>query len=387
MDDPKSCTSLSTEDSQSASNSDPFDADEKDTSETKFMNTEDIRTKRAFGKTSSNKIEQNKSDHRMSRRKTDRPQKRKRESDAYQSLVSHSNHDLISKKTEPHCNRVYCSDQLGMERNGPLSSAHLPSDKHALKNGNLCLNDLTSAQQLNPEDLSVKPTASHRTKTHAIAANAAISTEFLNGESNYLNASEKANCRHLPSKLRLPDDNPLQIIDPVWFKQCHAPSTRSLHWLKYNMFANRDTVIRTSRTTNSSASNMSSENIEKDRFPLHSPALGHKSTINKMPDIGFLIDEFGTIPAESITPSESCVFSESDLSAPHAKVVTKPEFSFEKSNALEGYSSSGEQSFLRTQNCNNMFYIASSNQTIGSPSIQYRTNYTNTWWYGSPNPS
>ncbi|XP_052269328.1 neuronal PAS domain-containing protein 3-like isoform X1 [Dreissena polymorpha] len=387
--DPQSCMSLSTEDSQTASNSDQSDTDEKDTSENQLMNKEDIRTKSVLNKTNSFKIKEKKSDNRISRRKTDRPKKRKRKSDADQSLVSQTHHELISKNTEPHCNYVYCCDsyQLGMKKHSSVCSGHNSSNKRALKNGTLCLNEKTSAQQLNPEDLSIKQSSSHRTKTHTTAANATVSTECLNGASNYLNASETAKCRQLTSKLRLPDDDQLQIIDPVWFRQCHPPSTRSLHLLKYNMLANRDTVIRTSLTKNSSDSNMSSESMQKDSFRLHFPTLNHKSTNYKIPDIGFLIDELGTIPAESIAPPETCVFSESDLSCPHAKIVTNPEFSFEKSNAIEGISSPVEQPFLRTQSYNNMYYIASSNQTIASTSIQYRTNSTRTFWYGSPNAS
>lgn len=268
-------------------------------------------------------------DNKMSRRKTDRPRKRKREIEGSPSvtsiLESIDSNDRLSCTSE----RISSSSTSDSVDGCILN---LSSNHQSFPNSPSC--DPVTSQQI-PEDLSLRSDAEKRISTstdvknkHSLVPNNIVSST--------VQELEKAMDRHLPStkKSFTPDDpnNSSLTSHKQGFHWNGLGSRPDVHpsfpspFYVSNVYTSRESVIRSSLRShvlngdpsviNMLTSPSGDVTLSKDQLQLHIPhiSVNTKHHFNSPKDVVSLADDFGMSPPASVSPHEKMpVFPENTV--------------------------------------------------------------------------
>ncbi|WAR19371.1 TRH-like protein [Mya arenaria] len=305
------------------------------------------------------KVELAKHDNRLSRRKADRPRKRRRDSDECSPVAAHTV-DISDNST---CDLICRHNSVSEHGSSPSlhseedSILNLSSANPSIPSSPLV--DTTKLAQATPEDLSLR---SKIEKMNGEYREAKIQAKITDKNiSSTVQDLEKAMSRHLPSKGKSSFVETTSRLDHNWTGPFYSftPGLYSAH--NNNIYASRESVIRTSLTNRVCSSLLDSNQIQpssdlsihKDQLQINIP---HISIHNKQKqyvqsDILSLADELiiPTQPCEST--AEKCgqgCFTENDDVLGLRTIHRNPKFTY--ASATDPINDIAKQPFLSVPN-------------------------------------
>ena len=307
---------------QSRSSMDTPDTGEGQTSASINVFTPSMDNEYLLEDTAEREDDSSKHDNRLSRRKADRPRKRKRESS--DSLVPLQNADA-NVECDLQRKRASVSDRISQDENTDDCALNLSSGNQSLPNSPGLL------PQQGPKDLSLvhKPAlSSSNNDTHITDSGSVISST--------VHELEKAMSRHLPSRSKVSylQNQSRSPSDQHWSSPFNFPSTSSssfnVPFCSNNIHPNRQSVIRSNlggRVPGVNGEGVSigmlgpppsDVNIQKDQLHLNIPHItSHsKHPFHSQKDIVPGTEEYGITPPSSVSPHEKVTagYPESDIS-------------------------------------------------------------------------
>ncbi|XP_052769984.1 protein trachealess-like isoform X2 [Mya arenaria] len=345
------------------------------------------------------KVELAKHDNRLSRRKADRPRKRRRDSDECSPVAAHTV-DISDNST---CDLICRHNSVSEHGSSPSlhseedSILNLSSANPSIPSSPLV--DTTKLAQATPEDLSLR---SKIEKMNGEYREAKIQAKITDKNiSSTVQDLEKAMSRHLPSKGKSSFVETTSRLDHNWTGPFYSftPGLYSAH--NNNIYASRESVIRTSLTNRVCSSLLDSNQIQpssdlsihKDQLQINIP---HISIHNKQKqyvqsDILSLADELiiPTQPCEST--AEKCgqgCFTENDDVLGLRTIHRNPKFTY--ASATDPINDIAKQPFLSVPNYPYVNpslsqYANSSSQSVGA---MFETRADgNSMWYGASYPT
>ena len=334
-----------------------------------------------------------KQDSRLSRRKTDRPRKRRRDSDDLSPVAAHT------LNINDHLSDVI-NDQTAMRGNG--SSPSLQDDDDSMLSTPVISPNLSNSpdaesakgSQMTPEDLSLR-NGIDRVNGNTVDGHKPTSKTTDKIVSNTVHELEKAMSRHLPPRNKSNIVDAAMRLEHHWTSPFQSLSPGLQNMYNNSLYANRESVIRTRNNASSTPGHQLSPDhlVNKDQLHLHIPHISfhNRQKLTAQSDT-MSLEEMGLQNGNVDGAHDKCLtvgFMDSDADSDPLGLRTiqrNPKFSFP---ALSDTTDGVKQPYLSVPNYQYINtglsqYSHTPSQPIGS---LFEPKSANNFWIGGTYPT